>query len=44
MLRIATVVIFGVATVIGVSLALAAPTESPVSLSEPAARRLTSPP
>ena len=35
MLRLATVVIFGAATVIGVPLALAAPTESPVSLSEP---------
>jgi hypothetical protein len=35
MLRLATVVIFGVATAIGVSLALAAPTESPASLSEP---------
>ena len=35
MLRIATVVIFAAATVIGVQLALAAPTESPVSLSEP---------
>ena len=35
MLRTATVVIFAVATVIGVSFALAAPTESPVSISEP---------
>jgi hypothetical protein len=35
MLRVATLVIFGVATVIGVQLALAAPTESPVSISEP---------
>jgi hypothetical protein len=34
MLRLATVVIFGAATVIGVSLALAAPTESPASHSE----------
>jgi hypothetical protein len=35
MLRLATLVIFGVATVIGVQLGLTAPAESPVSISEP---------
>ena len=34
MLRLATVIIFVAATVIGVQFAMAAPTESPVSLSE----------
>ena len=34
MLRLATVMIFAAATVIGVQFALAAPTGSPVSLSE----------
>jgi hypothetical protein len=34
-LRATTMVIFAVATVLGVQTALAAPTESPVSVSEP---------
>jgi hypothetical protein len=35
MLRATTLVVFGIATVIGVALGLAAPSESPVSISEP---------
>ena len=35
MLRAVTLVVFGLATVIGVGLGLAAPTASPVSISEP---------
>ena len=35
MLRAVTLVVFGLATVIGVGFGLAAPTESPVSISEP---------
>jgi hypothetical protein len=34
-LRATTMVIFSVATVLGIQVALAAPTESPVSISEP---------
>jgi hypothetical protein len=35
MLRAVTLVVFGLATVLGVQLGLAAPNESPVSISEP---------
>jgi hypothetical protein len=35
MLRVTTLVVFGIATVIGVGVGLAAPSESPVSISEP---------
>ena len=35
MLRLTTLVVFGIATVIGVGVGLAAPSESPVSISEP---------